>query len=118
MHFGNPQTTLIAAERWIVPDPGSNKTRARRPDLLIAFNVNPARYTLNNGYIISEQGKPPDFVLEVASPSTAATDTGTSAGNTPPWASLSTGGSIPPGTTTQRNSPETGSRRDATSPSP
>ena len=76
MHFGNPQTTLIAAERWIVPDPGSNKTRARRPDLLIAFNVNPARYTLNNGYIISEQGKPPDFVLEVASPSTAATDTG------------------------------------------
>ena len=35
----------------------------------------PAAYEANNGYIISEQGKPPDFVLEVASPSTAHVDT-------------------------------------------
>ena len=30
----------------------------------------------SNGYVISEQGKPPDFVLEVASESTANIDTG------------------------------------------
>ncbi len=76
MHFGNPETTLVESERWIVPDPGSNKARARRPDLMIAFGVSAEKYRAQNGYIISEQGKPPDFVLEVASPSTAETDIG------------------------------------------
>ena len=42
----------------------------RVPDLLIAFDVDPELYTANNSYIISEQGKPPDFVLEVASQGT------------------------------------------------
>ena len=40
------------------------------PDLLIAFNMDPEVYRNSNGYIISEQGKPPDFVLEIASRST------------------------------------------------
>ena len=34
-------------------------------------------YETSNGYIVSEQGKPPDFVLEIASESTAETDVGT-----------------------------------------
>ena len=46
------------------------------PDLLIAFNVSPDIYRANNGYIVSEQGSPPDFLLEIASESTADTDTG------------------------------------------
>ena len=33
------------------------------PDLLIALGADPETYRENNGYIISEQGKPPDFVL-------------------------------------------------------
>ena len=47
------------------------------PDLLIAFDVNSAgiREGLPN-YWIWEVGKPPDFVLEVASPSTAENDLG------------------------------------------
>ena len=53
-----------------------NRARARRPDLLIAFDVNPEDYRDSNGYIVSEQGKPPDFVMEVASVSTAEVDTG------------------------------------------
>ncbi len=73
-HFGNPETTLVEAERWIIPNPEYDKSRARRPDLLVAFNVNPADYAASNGYIISEQGKPPDFVMEVASESTARID--------------------------------------------
>ena len=31
---------------------------------------------LTVGYIISEQGKPPDFVMEIASETTAETDVG------------------------------------------
>ena len=72
--LGNPDTTLVEADRWIVPDAGFNKARAKRPDLLVAFDVDPAAYEASNGYIVSEQGKPPDFVLEVASESTAVAD--------------------------------------------
>ena len=76
MYFGNPETTLVEADRWMVATPESNRATARRPDLLIAFNVSSRQYRDNNGYIVSEQGKPPDFVLEVASESTADLDTG------------------------------------------
>ena len=75
-HFGNPDTTLVTAERWIAPAPRSGTTGLRRPDLLIAFGVDPAAYEASNGYLISEQGKPPDFVLEVASESTTHIDVG------------------------------------------
>ena len=44
------------------------------PDLLIALGDDPEAYRENNGYIISEQGKPPDFVLEIASRSTGRQD--------------------------------------------
>ena len=76
IHFGNRQTTLVKADRWIIAAPEDNRAESRRPDLLIAFGVSPEKYEENNGYISSEQGKPPDFVLEVASESTAETDTG------------------------------------------
>ena len=76
LHLGSPETTLVEADRWIVPDASFNKARARRPDLLVAFDVHPALYKASNGYIVSEQGKPPDFVLEVASESTAEIDVG------------------------------------------
>ena len=76
VHLGNPETTLVEADRWLIAEPGSFRELARYPDLLVAFGVGPALYRENNGYIISEQGKPPDFVLEVASESTADTDVG------------------------------------------
>ena len=60
---------------WIVASPEENCSRARRPDLLVAFDVRPHICHEHNGYIILEQGKPPDVVMEVASPSTA--DNGT-----------------------------------------
>ena len=78
-HFGNPDTTLVTAERFITMMPErrlpSGRTR-RVPDLLIAFEVDPDLYAANNGYIVPEQGKAPDFVLEVASRSTGDEDTG------------------------------------------
>ena len=74
VHLGHPESTLVEADRWIVPDPSFNKARARRPDLLVAFGVDPEAYDASNGYVVSEQGKAPDFVLEVASESTGETD--------------------------------------------
>ena len=76
VHLGNPETTLVEADRWIIAEPGTFRDLARYPDLLVAFDVDPELYEASNGYIVSEQGKGPDFVLEVASPSTASTDTG------------------------------------------
>ena len=72
-HFGNPEATLVKADKWIVAERGASLRRY--PDLLIAFDVDPDLYYEQNGYVISDQGKPPDFILEVASPSTAKIDT-------------------------------------------
>ena len=76
-HLGRPRTTLVTAELYVtqIPHPGQGGRR-RRPDLLVAFDVDPELYYWSNGYVISEQGKPPDFVLEVASASTARRDLG------------------------------------------
>ena len=74
VYLGNPDTTLVEADRWIVAAPGTYRELARYPDLLVAFDVDPELYRASNGYIISEQGKPPDFVLEVASESTGSID--------------------------------------------
>ena len=74
VHLGNSDATLVEADRWIVPDGSFDKRRARYPDLLVAFDVDPQAYEASNGYVASEQGKPPDFVLEVASESTAEAD--------------------------------------------
>ena len=76
-HLGSPDTTLVSAELYItqVPHPGRGGRR-RSPDLLVAFDADPELYFGSNGYVISEQGKPPDFVLEVASASTATEDLG------------------------------------------
>ena len=76
VRFGNYDTTLVGADHWIVPDADFDKRRARYPDLLVAFGVDPEAYRASNGYIIEEQGKPPDFVLEVASESTGEADVG------------------------------------------
>ena len=46
----------------------------RIPDLLIAFDVDRDTIVAQRGYAIEEHGKPPDFVLEVASESTAHND--------------------------------------------
>ena len=72
-HLGKQETTIVSGDRYMCRAPGS---AMRYPDLLVAFNADPALYELHNGYIISEQGKPPDFVLEIASRRTGAVDTG------------------------------------------
>ena len=48
----------------------------RYPDLLVAFGADPADYRETNGYVIAEQDKPPDWVLEIASEGTGQNDVG------------------------------------------
>ena len=73
-HYGNQDTTIIAGEHYVLPRPDSDRAGVMAPDLFIAFDADPADYAARNAYIISEQGKPPDFVLEIASPSTGRRD--------------------------------------------
>ncbi len=75
-HLGNPETTLVAGEHYLAPRPIQSMPDSLYPDLMIAFNVDPAAYEASNGYAIEEQGKPPDFVLEIASRHTRHSDTG------------------------------------------
>ena len=73
-HFGHEDTTIITGEAYISRVPTSSRQGLFYPDLLIAFNVDPEGGSDRNGYIIEEQGKPPDFVLEIASPRTGRRD--------------------------------------------
>ena len=75
-HLGDPDTTLVAGERYVVVRPAQSMAGSHYPDLLVAFGVYPAAYEASNGYIIEEQGKPPDFVLEIASRHTGHIDVG------------------------------------------
>ena len=74
MHLGKPETTLVAGEHYLAPFPTREMAGIKFPDLMIAFDVNPEAYYRSNAYIISEQGKPPDFVLEIASRATGRAD--------------------------------------------
>ena len=74
VHLGNPETTLVAGDRYLAVAPTRNLSGVRYPDLLVAFGVDPEAYRRSNAYVISEQGKPPDLVLEVASRSTGHVD--------------------------------------------
>ena len=73
-HFGNPDTTVVLGEVPIGWTATGERTGLRIPDLLIAFNIRRAAVVAVMGYSISEHGKPPDFVLEIASPTTARRD--------------------------------------------
>ena len=73
-HFGNPDTTVVLGEvpvGWVAT---GARLGLRIPDLLIAFDIWSAAVVATMGYSIAEHGKPPDFVLEIASPTTARRD--------------------------------------------
>ncbi len=74
VHLGSPETTLVAGERYLALAPTGSLAGVRYPDLLVAFGVDPGAYRRSEAYVIAEQGKPPDFVLEVASKSTGRVD--------------------------------------------
>ena len=72
-HFGMRDTTLVYGE-LPVGNTLSIRLGLRIPDLIIAFDCDPERAIERQGYDIDEQGKPPDFVLEIASKTTGRVD--------------------------------------------
>ena len=73
LHFGAAETTLVHSE---IPLGWQTSDRAGLlvPDLMIAFGVDRADIIAQNGYSIDVRGKPPEFVLEIASVHTALND--------------------------------------------
>ena len=72
-HFASRPGTLISGEGFLCYDTRSHDGWLV-PDCVVAFDVDPESITDRNGYVISEVGKPPDFVLEVASRRTGQAD--------------------------------------------
>ena len=75
-HYGSPETALVFGDIPVRHTfrRGLTPRMLRYPDLIIAFNVNPAEAIVRRGYAIDDQVKPPDFVLEIASLTTAEND--------------------------------------------
>ena len=74
IRLGSPETTLVAGDRYLALAPTRSLAGVRYPDLLVAFNVDPAAYKARNAYVIEDQGKPPDLVMEIASRRTGRVD--------------------------------------------
>ena len=74
LHLGNPDTTIVLGEVPIAWTVRGARLGVRIPDLLVAFHIRRAHVLAQRGYAINEQGKPPDFALEIASDTTAQRD--------------------------------------------
>ena len=72
-YFHRRPDVLVGSDGYLCSDT-RDRSRWVRPDCLVAFGVDPEAIIARNGYVISEVGKPPDFVLEVASESTGRRD--------------------------------------------
>ncbi len=78
--LGNFDTTLITFDKFLSPVPFAElreiegRSDVFYPDMLIARNVDPQVSANRNGYAISDYGKAPDLVMEIASGSTVGHD--------------------------------------------
>ena len=61
---------LVAADILVYPEKGNNRNSIA-PDVLVALGLGTRK---RSSYFVWEEGKPPDWVLEVASPSTKRKD--------------------------------------------
>ena len=73
IHFGRDEKTFVMSEVPVSPSARIQREH-RRPDLMVAFNCDRDLLIRQKGYATMTQGKPPDFVLEVASESTGRVD--------------------------------------------
>ena len=72
-YAGRGIIVLIVGQGYLRREP-YNEDERFAPDCVVVFGVNPENIIVRNGYVINEVGKPPDFVLEVASESTGRRD--------------------------------------------
>ena len=72
-HFAQRVDVLISGAGFLRNDPRDEREQFA-PDCVVAFGVDPGSIVSRNGYVIQHAGKPPDFVLEVASRATGRRD--------------------------------------------
>ena len=72
-HIGDRETTTTGSEIPVGPSL-ANRRDHRVPDFMVSKNSKPWLIEEDGGYAIDRQGKPPDFVLEVASRWTGVID--------------------------------------------
>ena len=65
VHLGAPDTTAVLSEFPIGWRITSDRRGLLAPDLLIAFNVEPAAIIADNGYAINYHGKPVVYPFEM-----------------------------------------------------
>lgn len=68
-----PEDVLISGPTFILYDIDNPNARIA-PDCYVVFGADPDMAKTHNSYRVWQWGKPPDFVVEVASPSTASAD--------------------------------------------
>ena len=73
-HFPDMPDLLVTGGGYLAWDPDNISRNNLTPDCMVAFGVNPKEIMERNGYCIWEVGKPPDVVIEVASPTTKDKD--------------------------------------------
>ena len=71
--YANDPSTFVSGSGYLRLTLGARSGFAV-PDCLVAFGVDAAALDKANGYVIDEVGKPPDVVIEVASPTTGVRD--------------------------------------------
>ena len=74
IYLGSPETTVTGCEIPLSPGVGVSWRDVRIPDMVVSRNSSPGLVVEQKGYAIDSQGKPPDFVLEVASQTTGEID--------------------------------------------
>ncbi len=72
-YFSDRSDVLISGAGYLRNDP-RNEEEQFAPDCVVAFGVDSDAIVSRNGYVIQHAGKPPDFVLEVASRRTGRRD--------------------------------------------
>ena len=72
-YYADRPDVLVSGAGYLRHD-AHNDAEQLAPDCVVAIGVDGDAIVERNGYVISEVGKPPDFVLEVASRSTGQRD--------------------------------------------
>lgn len=72
--YSDRPDVVVMSRGYLCFDTRSNQRGWLSPDCLVAFGVPFEGVRRRNGYVIDEWGRPPDFVLEVGSPTTGARD--------------------------------------------
>ena len=75
-HFRGRRGVLVSGNTPVYYLDENGRQNIFRPDCYVAFGVNPIAVRQRNGYFVAQVGKPPQFVLEIASVSTFRNDIG------------------------------------------